>query len=75
MSPQKHDASEVFFGRQFRMEERSRGRWADMLADEAGLLELPAGDISAFPGVCKQVVEAAEREKLNTWPFYGVPRL
>ncbi|KIW84008.1 hypothetical protein Z517_03254 [Fonsecaea pedrosoi CBS 271.37] len=75
IAPQKPDASEMFFGRQKRIDELSREGWDKFLADKEGLVKFLQEDAEVFGEVAVTATAKIPHDKINVWPFYVIPPL
>jgi len=75
LAPQGADGSELLIGRQHVFAERNRQGWDDLNADKKQLAALIQSDIDSQPDIVKSALEAINPERIQTWPFYTVPRL
>lgn len=74
-APQKADASEMFIGKQRRMDELSREGWDQFLADRQELIRFMQEDAEAFGEVAVTSTNNIDPDKMNVWPFYVIPQL
>ena len=75
IAPQKADASEMFFGKQRRIEEQTREGWDKFLADKDSLVKFLQQDAEAFGEVAVSATKSIPHDKINVWPFYVIPPL
>ncbi|KIW23659.1 uncharacterized protein PV07_11841 [Cladophialophora immunda] len=75
IAPQKPDASEMFFGKQKRIDELDREGWDKFLADKEGLVKFLQEDAEAFGEVAVTATSKIPHDKINVWPFYVIPHL
>lgn len=75
IAPQKADASEMFFGRQRRIEEQGREGWEKFLADKESLIKFLQADAEVFGEVAVTATKSIPHDKINVWPFYIIPPL
>lgn len=75
IAPQKPDGSEMFFGKQKRLEELSREGWDKFLADKEGLVKFLQQDADAFGEVAVTATKNIPHDRINVWPFYVIPKL
>lgn len=75
IAPQDVDGSEVLIGKQKRLEDRSKGEWAAVLADKRSLVEFLQENTEEFPEIVQNAVSHIPTDKINVWPFYVVPKL
>lgn len=75
VAPQKVDGSELFIGKQRRMEERSREGWKDFLADKESLVTFLQEDAQVFGDIAVSSTKKIDVARTNVWPFYIVPKL
>ena len=75
IAPQKPDASEMFFGKQRRIDEMDRAGWDKFLADKERLIKFLQEDAEAFGEAAVTATANIIPEKLNVWPFYVIPPL
>jgi 2-polyprenyl-6-methoxyphenol hydroxylase-like FAD-dependent oxidoreductase len=75
IAPQKPDGSEMFFGKQKKVEEKDRAGWDNFMSDKQGLIDFLQADAEVFGEVAVTASSNIIREKLNVWPFYVIPPL
>ncbi|KAJ9610233.1 hypothetical protein H2200_005010 [Cladophialophora chaetospira] len=75
IAPQRADASEMFFGKQKRVDEKDRAGWDKFLADKQELINFLQEDAEAFGEAAVSASSNIIPEKLNVWPFYVIPPL
>ncbi|KAI1198031.1 FAD dependent oxidoreductase [Nemania serpens] len=75
LAPQKPDGSAMLAGTQVALEERDREEWSKLLADKEGLAERATANIEVWPDLVKSGMENIDRDTMNLWPFYTIPRL
>ena len=75
IAPQRPDASEMFFGKQKRVEEKDRAGWDEFLADKDELAKFLREDAESFGEVAVTASSNILKEKINVWPFYVIPPL
>lgn len=75
IAPQKADASEMFFGKQRRIEEQTREGWEKFSADKESLVKFLQTDAEAFGEVAISATKSIPHDKINVWPFYVIPPL
>lgn len=76
VAPQKIDGSELFIGRQIRMEkDLSREGWNDFLADKKTLKSFLQENAGAFGKVAVSATQLIQDDKIYVWPFYAIPQL
>ncbi|GAW11942.1 hypothetical protein ANO14919_012950 [Xylariales sp. No.14919] len=75
LAPQKTDGSAMLAGTQVPLADRDREGWSRFFADKEGLVKLATAKIDVWPDVAKSGMENIDRETMNVWPFYRIPRL
>jgi 2-polyprenyl-6-methoxyphenol hydroxylase-like FAD-dependent oxidoreductase len=76
MAAQRPDGSEVFIGKQRRLEaEPDREGWAALTEDKTWCVDFLRDNSDAFPSVVGRAVSDIQLDKINLWPFYIVPKL
>ncbi len=75
IAPQRADASEMFFGKQKRVDEKDKAGWDKFLADKQELVKFLQEDAEAFGEAAVTASANIILEKLNVWPFYVIPPL
>ncbi|KIV89440.1 hypothetical protein PV10_06839 [Exophiala mesophila] len=75
VAPQKVDGSELFIGKQRRMEELSREGWEDFLADKESLVTFLQEDAQVFGDIAVTSTKIIDVTRMIVWPFYLVPEL
>ena len=75
IAPQKADGSEMFFGKQMKVDEKDRAGWDMFMADKQHLIDFLQKDADAFGEVAVTATSNIIPEKMNVWPFYVIPPL
>lgn len=75
IAPQKADASEMFFGKQRRIDEQTREGWDRFFADKESLVKFLQDDAEVFGEVAITATKHIAHDKINVWPFYIIPSL
>ncbi len=75
LAPQDVEGSEVLVGTQLLFPERNRAGWEQLLACKDELLQLFRKDMTAWPDIVQSALENVNKDKINIWPFYVVPKL
>jgi 2-polyprenyl-6-methoxyphenol hydroxylase-like FAD-dependent oxidoreductase len=75
IAPQLPDGSELMLGRQRRWSELDREGWEALAADEGSCIDFLSQGAEHFPPIIRSSVANIQRDKINVWPFYVVPRL
>ncbi|KAI1111822.1 FAD dependent oxidoreductase [Nemania sp. NC0429] len=75
LAPQKPDGSAMLAGTQILLGEKDRAEWSKLLADKEGLVERATANIEVWPDLVKSGMENIDRDTMNVWPFYAIPRL
>ncbi|KAF7116939.1 hypothetical protein CNMCM5793_005569 [Aspergillus hiratsukae] len=75
IAPQLPDASELMLGRQRRWGELDREGWEALAADAGWCIDFLSQGAEHFPPIIRSSVANIQRNKINVWPFYVVPRL
>lgn len=75
IAPQRADASEMFFGKQKKVDEKAREGWEKFMADKQELIKFLQEDAESFGEAAVTASSNIIPEKLNVWPFYVIPPL
>jgi 2-polyprenyl-6-methoxyphenol hydroxylase-like FAD-dependent oxidoreductase len=75
IAPQRPDASEMFFGKQKKVDEKDRAGWEEFMTNKAELIKFLREDAEVFGEVAVTATSNIIPEKLNVWPFYVIPPL
>jgi 2-polyprenyl-6-methoxyphenol hydroxylase-like FAD-dependent oxidoreductase len=75
VAPQRPDASEIFFGKQKRVEEKDRAGWDKFMDDKEELVKFLRDDAQAFGEAAVTASANIIPDKINVWPFYVIPPL
>lgn len=76
IAPQRADGSEVFFGRQCRLqEEHDRQGWDNLLQNKEWCIDFLRKGKEDFPSIVSNAVVDIPLKSINLWPFYVVPKL
>ena len=75
IAPQRPDASEMFFGKQKKVDEKDRAGWDKILADKQDLIKFLQEDAEDFGEAAVTASANIITEKMNVWPFYIIPPL
>ncbi|EXJ57302.1 hypothetical protein A1O7_07649 [Cladophialophora yegresii CBS 114405] len=75
IAPQRPDASEMFFGKQKRVDEKDRAGWEEFMSNKAELVKFLQEDAEAFGEVAFTATANIIPDKINVWPFYVIPPL
>ncbi|KAI0966876.1 FAD dependent oxidoreductase [Xylaria arbuscula] len=75
LAPQKNDGSLMLAGTQIPLKEKDREGWSGYLADKETLVERAGQNLDVWPDIVKSSMVDIDRESINVWPFYRIPRL
>lgn len=75
LAPQRPDGSAMLAGTQMAVPEMDRNGWAALLDDKEGLVNRVDMGEASWPDLVKSALEDIDRDTLNLWPFYTIPRL
>ena len=77
IAPQNVDGSEVLIGTQGVFPEQDRAGWAHFRSEigKDEIVERFRKDLYDWPDVVQSALENVNRDSINLWPFYAVPRL
>ena len=76
MAPQLVDGSEIFCGKPMRFPtEPDRQGWADLYANKQWCVEFLQADNEGFPDIVRRATSKINKDRINIWPFYVVPKL
>ncbi|KAI0100583.1 FAD dependent oxidoreductase [Nemania sp. FL0031] len=75
LAPQGADGSAMLAGTQVPLQDRNREEWNKFFADKEGLVNRATANINVWPDIAKSGMENIDRDSMNVWPFYTIPRL
>ncbi|KAI1276100.1 FAD dependent oxidoreductase [Xylaria sp. FL0933] len=75
LAPQRTDGSAMLAGTQISLQDKDREGWSSFLADKEGLVERARTNIDVWPDIVKSSMVDIDRDSMNVWPFYTIPRL
>lgn len=75
MAPQKPDGSAMLSGTQFRIEEKTREGWEELIADKQGLMSVVRKNMEVLPDIVQSNLEDINADSMNMWTYYSIPRL
>ncbi|KAI1130053.1 FAD dependent oxidoreductase [Nemania abortiva] len=75
LAPQRVDGSAMLAGTQVPLEDRGREEWNKLFADKEGLVKRVTANIDIWPDIARSGMENIDRDSMNVWPFYAIPRL
>ncbi|CAF9934529.1 hypothetical protein IMSHALPRED_009743 [Imshaugia aleurites] len=75
IAPQDVDGSEVLIGTQSALREQDRAGWSNLQADKDEVVRLFSRNKTSWPDLVQSAIENIDKDTINTWPYYAVPRL
>ncbi|KAI0521293.1 FAD dependent oxidoreductase [Xylaria bambusicola] len=75
LAPQKPDGSAMLAGTQIAIEDKNREGWDTFMADKEALVARVTTNLEVWPDIAKSSMEVIDRDTMNVWPFYAIPRL
>ncbi len=75
IAPQDVDGSEVLIGTQGAFPEQDRAGWSNLQADKDEVVRIFSQDTKSWPELVQSAIENIDKDTINTWPYYAVPRL
>ena len=75
IAPQDVDGSEVLIGTQSAFREQDRAGWSNLQANKDEVVRLFSRNTKAWPDLVQSAIENIDKDTINTWPYYAVPRL
>ncbi|KAJ8133453.1 hypothetical protein O1611_g164 [Lasiodiplodia mahajangana] len=75
LAPQRADGSAMLAGTQVFLEDRGREEWNEFFANKEALVKRATTNIDVWPDIAKSGMENIDRDSMNVWPFYAIPRL
>ena len=75
IAPQDVDGSEVLIGTQGAFPERDRAGWTNLQADKDEVVRTFRRNKESWPELVQSAIENIDKDTINTWPYYAVPRL
>ena len=75
IAPQDVDGSEVLIGTQGAFPEQDRAGWSNLQADKDEVVRIFSRNTEAWPELVRSAIENIDKDTINTWPYYAVPRL
>ena len=75
IAPQDVDGSEVLIGTQGAFPEQDRAGWSNLQADRDEVVRIFSRNTESWPELVRSAIENIDKDTINTWPYYAVPRL
>ena len=75
IAPQDVDGSEVLIGTQGAFPEQDRAGWINLQANRDEVVRMFNRNTQAWPDLVQSAIESVDKDTINTWPYYAVPRL
>ena len=75
IAPQDVDGSEVLIGTQGAFPEQDRAGWGNLQADKEKVVRMFSQNMESWPELVRSGIENINKDRINTWPYYAVPRL
>ena len=75
IAPQDIDGSEVLIGTQGAFPEQDRAGWTNLQADKDAVVRLFSRNAESWPELVQSAIANIDKDTINTWPYYAVPRL
>ena len=75
IAPQDVDGSEVLIGTQAAFPERNKAGWSNLQADKDEVVRMFSQNMESWPELVRSGIENINPDRINTWPYYAVPRL
>ena len=75
IAPQDVDGSEVLIGTQGAFPEQDRAGWSNLQADKEEVVRMFSQNQESWPDLVRSGIENINKDRINTWPYYAVPRL
>ena len=75
IAPQDVDGSEVLIGTQGAFPEQDKVGWGNLQADKDEVVRMFRRDAESWPALVRSAIENIDKDTINTWPYYAVPRL
>ncbi|KAI1418835.1 FAD dependent oxidoreductase [Xylaria sp. FL1777] len=75
LAPQRPDGSAMLAGTQIPLQDKDREGWTQFLADKDGLVKRITANIELWPEIVQSCMENINKDSMNVWPFYRIPRL
>ena len=75
IAPQDVDGSEVLIGTQGAFPEQDRNGWSNLQANKDEVVSIFSRNKESWPDLVQSAIENIDKNTINTWPYYAVPRL
>ena len=75
IAPQDVNGSEVLIGTQGAFPEQDREGWINLQADKDEVVRIFSRNAESWPELVQSAIENIDKDTINTWPYYAVPRL
>ncbi|KAJ3569760.1 hypothetical protein NPX13_g5971 [Xylaria arbuscula] len=75
LAPQRTDGSAMLAGTQIAIGEKDREGWNSFMFDKEALVARATRNVDVWPDIAKSSLENIDRDSMNVWPFYTIPRL
>ena len=75
IAPQDVDGSEVLIGTQGAYPKQDRAGWSKLQADKDEVVRVFSRNTGSWPELVQSAIENIDKDTINTWPYYAVPRL
>ncbi|KAI1367881.1 FAD dependent oxidoreductase [Xylaria arbuscula] len=75
LAPQRTDGSAMLAGTQIAIGEKDREGWNSFMSDKEALVARATRNVDVWPDIAKSSLENIDRDSMNVWPFYTIPRL
>lgn len=75
IAPQDVDGSEVLIGTQGAFPEQDRAGWSKLHSDKDKVVRIFSQNQEFWPQLVQSAIENIDKDTINTWPYYAVPRL
>ena len=75
IAPQDVDGSEVLIGTQAAFPEWNKAGWSNLQADKDEVVRMFSQNMESWPELVRSGIENINPDRINTWPYYAVPRL